>query len=66
MWLLRSIVVIAIVVKGWWLGSAYWMERVGVKWLTVPRPRIEILGVVVGAILITYITYAIDRSRPRR
>lgn len=59
------IVAIAIAVKAWWVGSAYWMERVDVRWMTVPRPRVEILGVYVGAVLITYIVFAIDRDRPR-
>ena len=60
------IAVIAIVVKAWWLGSGYWMERVAPRWMTVPRPRIEVLGVVVATISITYITFLIGRDRPRR
>ena len=61
------IVVIAIAVKAWWLGSAYWMERVAYqKWMTVPRPRIEIVGMWVGMILVSYITFLIGRDSPRR
>ena len=59
------IVVIAIAVKAWWVGSAYWMEPVAGRWMTVPRPRVEVFGWCVGAVLITYIVYAIDRDRPR-
>jgi hypothetical protein len=60
------IALIAFLVKAWWLGSGYWMERVSPRWMTVPRPRIEVWGVVVGTILMTYITFLIDRHRPRR
>ena len=59
-------VVFAIGLKLWWLGTGYWTERVTGRYMTVPRPRIEILGVLVGVILITCITYAIGRDRPRR
>jgi type IV secretory pathway TrbD component len=58
------IVVIAIAVKAWWLGSAYWMERVAyMRWMTVPRPRIEIVGMFAGMILVTYLTLAAGRDR---
>ena len=60
------IVVIALVVKAWWLGSAYWMEPVAPRWMTVPRPRVEVLGVVVGVICMTYITFLIESNGPRR
>ena len=60
------IAVIAVLVKAWWLGSAYWMEPVAPRWMTVPRPRAEVLGVVVAAVSITYITFVIDRDRRRR
>jgi hypothetical protein len=60
------IVVIALVVKAWWLGRAYWMEPVASRWMTVPRPRVELLGVGVGVICMTYITFLIERDGPRR
>jgi hypothetical protein len=61
------IVVIAIAVKAWWLGSAYWMERVAyMRWMTVPRPRIEVVGMFVGMIFVSYITFLIGRDSPRR
>lgn len=57
------IALVAFLVKAWWLGSEYWMERVAPRWMTVPRPRIEVWGVVVGTILMTYLTFLIDRPR---
>lgn len=57
------IALIAFLVKAWWLGSEYWMEPVAPRWMTVPRPRIEVWGVVVGTILMTYLTFLIDRPR---
>jgi hypothetical protein len=60
------IAVIAFLVKAWWLGSAYWMEPVAPRWMTVPRPRIEVVGVFVAAIAIIYIMSRIANDRPRR
>lgn len=60
------IVVIAFLVKAWWLGSAYWMEPVAPRWMTVPRPRIEVVGVFVAGISISYIMFRIGNDGPRR
>jgi len=58
------IVVIASAVKAWWLGSAYWMEPVAyMRWMTVPRPRIEVVGMFIGMILVFYLTLAAGRDR---
>ena len=57
--------VIALLVKAWWLGSAYWLEPVAPRWMTVPRPRAQVLGVVVAAVSIAYITFVLGaRSSP--
>ena len=57
---------IAVIVGAWYVGTDWWMERVTGRYGTSPRPRLEIMGVVLAIILMTYLAYVIDRDRKSR
>lgn len=54
---------IALIVGTWYVGAEWWMTRVNLRYSTRPAARLEIMGVVLGVILLTYLAYIIDRDR---
>ena len=54
---------IALIVGAWYAGAEWWMAPVHLRYTTRRAARLEITGVVLGVILITYIAYVMDRDR---
>ena len=64
-----GLVVIALVVRVWYVGVGWWTRPVNVApWYVQPRmrPRLEFYGVLVGLALLCYIIYAAERYRKSR
>jgi hypothetical protein len=57
---------IALIGGAWYAGAEWWMAPVNLSHTTRWAARLEIIGVVIGVILITYIAYVTDRDRNSR
>jgi uncharacterized membrane protein len=57
---------ISLIVGACYLGLEWWMTRVYLRYATRSAARLEILGVVLVAVLATYIAYVMDRDRESR
>ena len=62
------IVGVAIIFGAWYVGAECWNTRVLIKWSipNVKRPRMEIMAVILGIVVIMYIVWVIERCRKSR
>jgi hypothetical protein len=64
--IISLIVGIGFIVGAWYLGIEWWMSPITLRYSTRPAARLEVLGVILGLILLVYVAYVLDRDRESR